>query len=81
VHRRPVLAQNIKADVSLSVDVGVVDRCHAVHLGSVVGVRVGHLNAEFENTSLPVSIIFLEVDFPKELLLGTSFREGQFNVR
>jgi hypothetical protein len=80
VNGRPVLAQDVKADVSFSVDVRVVDWCNAVDLGGAVGVRIGHFNTEFEDTSLPVSVILLEVDFPHKLLLGTSFGESQFYV-
>jgi hypothetical protein len=80
VNGRPVLAQDVKADVSFSVDVRVVDRCNTVDLGGAVGVRIGHFHTEFEDTSLPVSVILLEVDFPHKLLLGTSFGESQFYV-
>lgn len=49
----PVLPEDVEADLTLEVDVGVVDARFAVDLGRGVGVMVGDLESEEVGGTLP----------------------------
>ena len=56
-HRSPLphLAENVQADVSLLIHVGVVELCVAVDLGGLVGVQGGYGEGELVRAAGPVA--------------------------
>ena len=59
----PVLPEDVKADLALEVDVGMVDTRFAVDLGRGVGVMVGDLEREEVGGALPESGVWGDGDF------------------
>jgi hypothetical protein len=49
--RAPLVSENVQADASVGVDVGVVDTCGEVHLGRLEGVVGGEVNRKEEDTA------------------------------
>ena len=58
----PVLPEDIEADLTLEVDVGVVDARFAVDLGRGVGVMVGDLESEEVGGTLPEAGVWSDGD-------------------
>lgn len=56
-NRLPVLPEDVETDVTLLVDIGVVDLGVAVHLGRVVGVEGRNGEGEVVLGSLPVASV------------------------
>ena len=72
----PVLPEDIEADLTLEVDVGVVDARFAVDLGRGVGVMVGDLESEEVGGTLPEAGVGSDGDVEG----GEVVRVGEFDL-
>ncbi len=59
-HGVPVLAEDIKTDIALKINVGMVDQGVALHLGRFVGIVLGDLDSEIEGRGGVVSFLGLK---------------------
>lgn len=76
-HGLPVLAQNVQANVSLEVDIGMVDLLHAFDLWRVMREVLIDSEGEVKETTLVHALIGLDGQSEVENVIGV--REGHFH--